>query len=115
MADGKPHGGNMGKSMFKQGILSNRRAQVRRPMVGIGETEGSATGETEHLPISGGWSGTDDDTSTAPSDKMPKSPWSMEKAIEKVLSHVEEEAEEMDRKHWDSLAEQDERTFHRSP
>lgn len=35
---------------------------------GIGNTMGSATGEDENGLIAGGWQGTDDATSTAPSD-----------------------------------------------
>lgn len=34
----------------------------------LGETEGTATGEPTHEVLAGGWEGTDDATSTAPSD-----------------------------------------------
>lgn len=34
----------------------------------LGETMGSSTGEDEFSAVSGGWEGTDDATSTAPSD-----------------------------------------------
>ncbi len=39
-----------------------------RPSLGLGETMGSSTGEAEFSAVSGGWEGTDDATSTAPSD-----------------------------------------------
>jgi hypothetical protein len=37
---------------------------------GIGATMGSSTGEKERAIEAGGWAGTDDATSTAPSDQM---------------------------------------------
>lgn len=36
----------------------------------IGEVMGSSTGEGEDVIAAGGWAGTDDDTSTAPSDRI---------------------------------------------
>lgn len=39
----------------------------------LGDTLGSGTGETENTMQSGGWAGTDDATSTAPSDMPPVS------------------------------------------
>ena len=37
---------------------------------GIGDTMGSSTGEAERAVEAGGWAGTDDATSTAPSDQI---------------------------------------------
>lgn len=36
----------------------------------LGSIFGSKTGQTEHSTVSGGWAGTDDATSTAPSDQI---------------------------------------------
>ena len=41
---------------------------------GLKDTMGSATGQVEHAPLAGGWSGTDDATSTAPSDQIGNPP-----------------------------------------
>lgn len=41
---------------------------------GIGNTMGSSTGESERAIQAGGWAGTDDATSTAPSDQMGNPP-----------------------------------------
>lgn len=43
--------------------------EQQRPR-GIGDTMGSSTGEEERAIEAGGWAGTDDATSTAPSDEM---------------------------------------------
>lgn len=42
--------------------------EIETPESSLGETEGSATGEPTHEVLAGGWEGTDDATSTAPSD-----------------------------------------------
>ncbi len=41
---------------------------------GLNGTMGSATGQRERIPQAGGWSGTDDATSTAPSDQIGNPP-----------------------------------------
>jgi hypothetical protein len=40
----------------------------------LGMIMGSATGETEQTNVAGGWAGTDDATSTAPSDQIGNPP-----------------------------------------
>jgi len=40
----------------------------------LGDTMGSATGAEEHATLAGGWSGTDDAASTAPSDQLGNPP-----------------------------------------
>lgn len=52
----------------------------------LDKTMGSETGETAHATQAGGWAGTDDSTSTAPSDLQrsydQESKWSMEDRLE---------------------------------
>ena len=52
----------------------------------LDKTMGSSTGETEHATQAGGWAGTDDSTSTAPSDVQRsydlENKWSLEERIE---------------------------------
>jgi hypothetical protein len=40
----------------------------------LGNIMGSATGESEYSNVSGGWAGTDDDASSAPSDQIGNPP-----------------------------------------
>jgi hypothetical protein len=50
--------------------LFKRQVQQKHERDGIGDTMGSSTGEEERAVEAGGWAGTDDATSTAPSDTM---------------------------------------------
>lgn len=40
----------------------------------LGSLMGSSTGDSEHTMMTGGWAGTDDATSTAPSDQLGNPP-----------------------------------------
>jgi hypothetical protein len=53
--------------------------------VRLGETMGSSTGEDERAVQAGGWAGTDDATSTAPSDELGNPPRAEE---EKAFSTI---------------------------
>lgn len=54
---------------------SSAPPEVRFSENGIGKTLGSTTGEEENAIMAGGWEGTDDATSTAPSDQaVPPAP-----------------------------------------
>jgi hypothetical protein len=46
----------------------------KRKLDPLGTIMGSATGETEHSNVAGGWAGTDDATSTALSDQIGNPP-----------------------------------------
>jgi hypothetical protein len=66
--------GRVGKKM-KHIVPTIHRGKKHSPLSGIdssglGDTMGSSTGEEERAVEAGGWSGTDDATSTAPSDQM---------------------------------------------
>lgn len=49
-----------------------KKNEARKPIVleadDLGNIIGASTGDSEHKIVSGGWAGTDDATSTAPSD-----------------------------------------------
>jgi hypothetical protein len=47
-----------------------RNAEIESDTDDLGEIMGSGTGDSEHSNVSGGWAGTDDATSTAPSDQL---------------------------------------------
>lgn len=73
---------------------------------GIGEVMGSATGDSEHSVVSGGWAGTDDATSTAPSDLIgnpptpeeDKSAYAIERDFAATLDKDDEEQTERQNK-----------------
>ncbi len=48
----------------------SRTTEVDISVEDIGDIMGSATGKMENSLVSGGWAGTDDATSTAPSDMI---------------------------------------------
>ena len=50
--------------------MKKRSLSERRDLPGLGDTMGSATGEAERAIEAGGWAGTDDATSSAPSDQI---------------------------------------------
>ena len=74
----------------------------------LAKTLGSATGETEHATVAGGWAGTDDDTSTAPSDRLGIPPNTEEIPVDKKLRIIETQAETEDHEGWDKQVESDE-------
>lgn len=55
-------------SLEEQQSATNDATVPQRPSLRLGDTMGSSTGEAEFSAVSGGWEGTDDATSTAPSD-----------------------------------------------
>ena len=56
---------------MKQNADPKEQNQTRPERVlHVGDLIGSATGEAEDILTAGGWAGTDDDTSTAPSDRI---------------------------------------------
>ncbi len=59
--------------------------------IGLGETMGSSTGEAERAVQAGGWAGTDDATSTAPSDQLGNPPLPEE---EKSFQAIERDFDE---------------------
>ena len=74
MADKKPHVALDAESSIKAeqedsvNDYSSAPQEVDVKNEGIGNTMGSATGEDENAMQAGGWAGTDDANSTAPSD-----------------------------------------------
>ena len=63
---------------------------------GIGDTMGSSTGEIERAIAAGGWAGTDDATSTAPSDQMGNPATPEDEKPYNVIQHDFEECIERD-------------------
>ncbi len=58
------------------------------------ETMGSETGEAERSTVAGGWAGTDDATSTAPSDLLANPPLPEdEKRVDEIQKDIEEAIE----------------------
>jgi hypothetical protein len=62
----------------------------------IGNIMGSKTGDSEHSLVTGGWAGTDDATSTAPSDQMGNPPIPEEDKSVGAIQHDFEKAVEED-------------------
>ncbi len=86
----------------------------------LGNTLGSSTGETAHTVVPGGWEGTDDATSTAPSDAFGNPPQLTDSITEGMTSAqgdkwiqsedlkiAEEEAEAEEQEEINEIAEEE--------
>lgn len=93
----------------------DRKRKRRNPdemASGLGETMGSATGEEERAIEAGGWAGTDDATSTSPSDELGNPPLpedekpfhtivrDFEDSIQLDEERQEEDAEDAEEANW---------------
>ena len=89
-------------------------ASVFRPPH-LEDTMGTATGELEHAVLPGGWSGTDDAVSTAPSDQIGNPPMAeAEKPIHTIAHDLEETIqldEELQQERAMACEEKDERAL----
>jgi hypothetical protein len=75
---------------------------------GLGETMGSSTGEAERAIEAGGWAGTDDATSTAPSDEMGNPPLAEEEKPFHTITRDFEESIQLDEERQEEAAEDSE-------
>ncbi len=76
--------------------LSLDQAIKKRRKLGLGDTMGSSTGQAERAIEPGGWSGTDDATSTAPSDQIGNPPMPEEEKPFHTIVHDFEETIQQD-------------------
>jgi hypothetical protein len=64
------NGSRSAKRDSKERVSSGRSGKDKSGEISLGSILGSATGEGDRDVVPGGWSGTEDATSTAPSDLM---------------------------------------------
>ncbi len=79
---------------FKRPDVSNKKnrtAEMRLDRDDLGKIMGSATGAREYTNVCGGWAGTDDATSTAPSDLIGNPPIPEE---DKAVAEIERDLNE---------------------
>ena len=77
--------------------MKRRKKGMPAEMHDLGSIMGSGTGASEHSTVSGGWAGTDDATSTAPSDQIgnppipeeDKSIWDIERDFDESVKRDE--------------------------
>jgi hypothetical protein len=76
----------------------------------LDETMGSTTGEADRAVEAGGWTGTDDATSTAPSDQIGNPPMAEEEKPLHTITHDFDESIQRDEERQEEDAEEAEET-----
>ena len=82
------------------------KAKERQRLRGIGDTMGSSTGEEARAIEAGGWAGTDDATSTAPSDEMGNPSLSEEEKPFHTITRDFDESIQLDEERQEESAEE---------
>ena len=81
----------------------------KNQLPGLGEIVGSTTGEAEQSTVAGGWAGTDDATSTAPSDLIGiPQPEPEGDEAELAIRNVDQRADEEEEQRADELVRSEE-------
>jgi hypothetical protein len=81
------------------------REQEQKHILGLGDTMGSSTGERERAVEAGGWAGTDDATSTAPSDEIGNPPLAEQEKPFHTITRDFDQSIELDEQRQEESAE----------